>query len=351
MTGPNSKDKSAVGSRVKASGPQRVAAFLLSLEKGVGASVMRHLDSRVVHKVAEAMTELGPELCTPEAVDSLYEDLARNFHVRAGVRAQDDLELFSILESSYGRDESERVIREIHQRRRREQPFGFVEGLSGELVGRVLREESPAIVALVLSHVSPSVSSAVLGAFDEDTTLEIVKRMTTITPPGVEVMLTIADDLQERLRAASEVPPPRELDASLRTVADMLNHSDTDIESKVLLKLEEEDEEMAAQVRELMFTWTDLAHIDKRAMQKILASVDTRTLSMAIKACPEAVETNVMQNLSARVRDMVLDERELLGAVAFSEVAQARAEIMTAVRALMDSGEFSPARAGEERVA
>jgi len=351
MTETNAKDKTVVRSNVKATGAQCVAAFLLSLDKEVGASVMRHLDPRIVPKVAEAMMELGPELCTPEAVDGLYEDLARNFHARAGVRAQDDFELFSILESSYGRDESERVIREIHMRRRREQPFGFVEGLSGELVGRVLREESPAIVALVLSHVSPSVSSAVLGAFDEDTTLEIVKRMTTITPPGVEVMLTIADDLQERLRAASEVPPPRELDASLRTVADMLNHSETEIESKVLQKLEEEDEEMAAQVRELMFTWNDLANIDKRAMQKILASVDTRTLSMAIKACPEPVETNVMQNLSSRVREMVLDERELLGAVAFSEVAQARAEIMTAVRTLMDSGEFSPVRAGEERVA
>ncbi|MEZ6014500.1 MAG: FliG C-terminal domain-containing protein [Planctomycetota bacterium] len=334
----------------KAGGAHRVAAFLLSLDKEVSANVMRHLDGRVVEKVAEAMTELAPDLCTPEAVDGLYEDLARNFHARAGVRAQDDFELFSILESSYGKDEAERVIREIHMRRRREQPFGFVEGLPGELVGRVLREESPAIVSLVLSHVSPTVSSAVLAAFDEDKTLEIVKRMTTITPPGVEVMLTIADDLQERLRAASEVPPPRALDASLRTVADMLNHSETEIETAVLQKLEEEDEEMAAQVRDLMFTWDDLAAIDKRAMQKILAAVDTRTLSMAIKACPEPVESNIMGNLSARVRDMVLDERELLGAVAFTEVAQARAEIMSAVRALMESGEFSPARAGEELV-
>lgn len=350
MSETTAKDNAAPRPGAKATGAQRVAAFLLSLDKEVGASVMRHLDPRVVPKVAEAMTELSPELCTPEAVDGLYEDLARNFHARAGVRAQDDFELFSILEQSYGRDEADRVIGDIHMRRRREQPFGFIEGLSGELVGRVLREESPAIVALVLSHVSPSVSSAVLGAFDEETTLEIVKRMTTITPPGVEVMLTIADDLQERLRAASEVPPPRKLDASLRTVADMLNHSDTEIESKVLQRLEEEDEEMAAQVRDLMFTWNDLANIDKRAMQKILAAIDTRTLSMAIKACPEAVETNIMANLSARVREIVLDERELLGAVAFSEVAQARAEIMNAVRGLVESGEFSPARAGEERV-
>ena len=44
------------------------------------------------------------------------------------------------------------------------------------------------------------------------------------------------------------------------------------------------------------------------------------------------------------------DERELLGAVPFAEVVEARGEIMKSVRALMESGEFSPARGGEELV-
>ena len=107
---------------------------------------------------------------------------------------------------------------------------------------------------------------------------------------------------------------------------------------------------MAGQVRELMFTWDDLATIEKRAMQKILASIDTRTLAIALKACPPGVNDNIMANLSSRVREMVIDEKELRGAMPLSDVLQARAEIMFAVRALMDSGEFSPARASEELV-
>ena len=85
-------------------------------------------------------------------------------------------------------------------------------------------------------------------------------------------------------------------------------------------------------------------------MQKVLASVETRTLSLALKGSSEAVEQNVMANLSSRVRDMVDDERELLGAVPLSEVVSARNEIMVVVRGLMDQGEFNPARAGEELV-
>ena len=333
-----------------ASGAQRAAAFLLSLEKDRSAEVMRALDPKVVSKIAEAMTHLEPGLCSVDAIDELYRDLARTFHQRTGVRPQDDFELFALLDSSYGADEAERVISEINGRRRREQPFAFIEQIPGPLAARVLKEESPAVVALVLSHVAPSISADVLGAFDEETTLEIVKRMTNVTPPGIETMLTIADDLQDRIRAASLVPAPRAQEDSLRTVADMLNFSEAEIENAVLTRLEEEEAEMASQVRELLFTWDDLATIEKRAMQKILASIDTKTLSIALKACPEGVFENIMNNLSSRVRDMVLDEKELLGPMPFSDVLQARVEIMAAVRALMDSGDFSPARASEELV-
>lgn len=334
----------------KASGAQKAAAFLLSLDKDTSANVMRSLDPKVISKIAEAMTDLDPGLCSVEAIDDLYRDLARAFHQRTGVRPQDDFELFALLDSSFGDDEAKRVIAEIHGRRRRAQPFAFIETAPASLVARVLKEESPAVVALVLAHVAPSASADVLGAFDEDTTLEIVKRMTTVTPPAIETMLTIADDLQERIRAASQVPAPRAQEDSLRTVADMLNFSEAEIEHAVLSRLEEDDGETAGQVRELMFTWDDLSTIEKRAMQKILAAIDTKTLSIALKACPQAVSDNVMGNLSSRVRDMVVDEKELLGAMPFSDVLQARAEIMAAVRALMDSGEFSPARASEELV-
>ncbi len=331
-------------------GTHRVAAFLLSLDKEASANIMRHLDPKIISDVAEAMTELEPDLCTPEAVDALYEDLARTVYKRTGVRPQDDFELHEILESTFGKEEAERVIRSIYERRRKEQPFGFVEQHQPEVVVRVLAEESPAVVALVMAHIAPTVSAEVLARFSESEALDIVKRMANINPPGIETMLAIADDLQGRLILEASMPPPPDPADSLKSVAELLNYSASDVEKAVLEGLEEEDESMAAQVREFMFTWEDLATIEKRAMQKILASVDTRTLSLSLKGCSPEVERNIMANLSSRVREMVADERELLGQVPLSEVVQARNEVMLAVRGLMESGEFNPARAGEELV-
>ncbi|MEZ5973440.1 MAG: FliG C-terminal domain-containing protein [Planctomycetota bacterium] len=331
-------------------GVQKVAAFLLSLDKDKSAELLRRLDPRVVPLVAQAMTSLNPDLCSADSVDEIYGDLARTMYRRSGVRSQDDYELHDMLTQSFGQEEADRVLKDIATRRRQNQPLGFLESVQPEIVARVLNTESTAVVSLVLAHVSPSVSAAVLNTFDEERALDVVKRMTSIVPPGIETMLSIADNLHDRIRLAASMPAPPDPGDSLRTIAELLNFSAGGMDKTVLTGLEEFNEEMADQVREFMFTWADLAGVEKRAMQKILASVDTRTLAIALKGSPADVESNIMGNLSSRVKDIVLDERELAGPMPMSEVNTARSEIMVAVRALMDAGEFSAAKAGEELV-
>jgi flagellar motor switch protein FliG len=332
------------------SGTQKVAAFLLSLDKQVGALVMRSLDSKVVANVAEAMTELSPDLCSPEAVDKLFFELSRTVHTQAGVRPQDKFQLYEILAGTFGPEEADRVIEGIAERRRRAHPLGFLDKVPTDRIVSILTEESPAVVALVMSHASPEASAKVLATYEPEMALDVVRRMTQIVPPNVDTMLTIADDIQRRLRASAGEPAQIDRSDSLRTVAELLNYTKAEIEKVVLEGLESADEEIANEVREYMFAWEDLGTIDKRGMQKILASIDTPTLSIALKASPEDVENNIMSNLSSRVREMVSEEREIAGAVPMTDVIRARDQILKAARGMMESGDLTPARSGEELV-
>ena len=151
----------------------------------------------------------------------------------------------------------------------------------------------------------------------------------------------------EELAARPVTPEPSQ---QRKSVAEILSFSKPEVERDVLEGLVEEDEEMATEIREHMFTWDDLAKVDRRAMQKILSSIDTRTLAVSLKACSERVAANILDNLSSRVKEMVADERELAGALPMREVLAAREEVMQAVRSLMESGEFRPSRAGEDLV-
>jgi flagellar motor switch protein FliG len=191
-------------------GPQRVAAFLLSLDQEAGAELMRRLDPRVIPDVAQAMTELDPKLCTPDAVASLFGDLARSVFEPSTVRARDARELTEILESSFGAERAQQVLGDIELRRRKHKPFAFIESRPPSAAYRVLASESPAVVALVLAHVSPALSAEILSGFEPEAALDVVKRMTTISPPEIDTMLSIADDLERRLDELGSGPVARD---------------------------------------------------------------------------------------------------------------------------------------------
>jgi flagellar motor switch protein FliG len=330
-------------------GTDKVAAFLLSLDAEAAVKVLKHLPEYLVSEIAEAMTTLDPSLASEERINSLFKDIATRTDVRGPVRPVNSEEMQSMLQDTFGPQRAERVLQDIDSRNEREYPFRNVERYAPQSIAAVLQNESPSVAAVVLAHVDPATSAGVLAAFEEEAAIEVVRRMTTMVPPGFETLKAIALDIESQLDGAVAVSTV-DTSRQLKTVAEMLNYSGSELEASVLSGIEGEDEDKAKEIKEYMFTWDDLASIEKRAMQKILGSVNTRTLSIALKACSPEVEKNIMDNLSSRVRSMVAEERELAGPMPISEVRVMRAEIMDAVRALMDSGEFRPTKSGEDLV-
>ena len=332
-------------------GAEQVAAFLLTLDKDGAASVLRHLDPTVIVEVVEAMGDVDAAALAPDGVRELYKRIVLDLKRPGGVRRRSAHELKQMIEQTLGREQAGAVFETINKRLQQERPFLALEKEPSHAISAVLAEQSDAVVALVLAHLDPSLSADVLSSFPAERGTEIVRRMATLIPPGIETLLAIADDLLPLVRQSANAPIPLERSVRLRTVADMLNRTKGDTEKVVLESLDEQDSGMVKEIREYMFTWDDLATVERRAMQKILTSVDTRTLAIALKGSGKRVEENIIGNLSERVRVMIADERELAGPLPMAEVQKSRDEIMNAVRTLMESGEFRPSRGGEELVA
>jgi flagellar motor switch protein FliG len=332
------------------SGAHKVAAFLLTLEKPVAATLLKQMDAKAMAEVAAAMTVLDPRLSKNDAIHSLYRELSRKLNVGVGPRAQDDAELTVILETAIGRERARAVIAQIHDRRRVEHPFAILEEEPLPVLCATMAEESNASVALVLAHLKPDQSAEVLSALGAERALDVVLRIASIAPPPTEVLIQVANEIRERMVEFSKRPRPYAKETALKSVAQMLNMAGETVEKAVMEGLGTASEELLTKVKEAMFTWEDLAKVDKRGMQKILGSVETRTLAVALKGCSAEVEGNIMANLSQRVRAMVADERELAGPLPMAQINESRNELMKNVRALMEAGEFKPAKAGEELV-
>jgi flagellar motor switch protein FliG len=334
----------------ESTGAARAAAFLLSLDSEQAAEVIKHLAEGVIVDVVEAMGSMDRGMIDAASIQRLQKELISGLSAPAAARLRSEDELFRMLEQTLGQAQAAQVFEKIQQHLIQERPFLAIESEPAATIARALEDESDQVAALVIAHIDPSLSAELLAFFDSDRSLAVVRRMAGLVPPGFETLSAISADLEERLRTMAAAPMAADPSSRLKTIAEVLNFTEPEIEKNVLDGIDAEDAEMAAEIREFMFTWEDLASIDKRSMQKILASVDTRTLSISLKGSSEAVETNIMSNLSARVREMVTDERGLAGAMSMKEVQFSRDEVLKAIRGLMEAGEFRPARAGDELV-
>lgn len=330
-------------------GAQRVAAFLLSLEPAAASALLKTLAGDVVAPVAEAMIDLDPRLTRAGVVDELVTELARALDEPRPILAGAAKEIETLLARAFGRKASSYVKR-VRASRVASRPFLVLEEHAPAAVAQALRHESAAVCALVLAHLDPARAARVLRHFREEDALAIVNALVVLEPPSPGLVRTVADELARRLTELPAPAPAADPLERIRSVAEILNRSAPAMERKALENLARTDERAADELREQLFSWEDLAQLGRRAMARVLGLVDTRTLALALKGSSAAVEKGVLASLSTRVRAIVLEERELTGAVPADEVRDARAEILRQVRVLIDAGELRPGRGGEPLV-
>ncbi|MCG2798589.1 MAG: flagellar motor switch protein FliG, partial [Cellulomonas sp.] len=97
----------------------------------------------------------------------------------------------------------------------------------------------------------------------------------------------------------------------------------------------------ADEVRALMFVFADIVLLEDRAMQLVLRNVETGELALAMKGAAEPVQAKILDNLSERARENLVEEIDLLGPVRMSQVEEARSQIVQGIRRLEESGQIT----------
>ena len=83
-----------------------------------------------------------------------------------------------------------------------------------------------------------------------------------------------------------------------------------------------------------------LLDFDDRGIQKIIRSIDKRTLTIAIKNIDERIMQKIRQNMSKRAIKMLEEDIECMGPVRLADVVYAQKEIIDTIRHLEDTGEI-----------
>ena len=227
--------------------------------------------------------------------------------------------------------------------------FSLLRDIDPKQLSGFFQNEHPQTTALVLTQLNPQQAAAVLSDLAPELQTEVSLRIATMEKISPDILKEVESTLETHFGTDSG----RDLSVSggAKTIAEILNLIDTSAEKNILQSLEAEDSDLAAEVKNMMFVFDDLILLDDRSIQRLLKEVETKDLSMALKAASDEVKNKIFANVSERVSVMIQEEMEFMGPTRLSDVEAAQGRIVEAVRRLEEEGQVIIAgRGGKEDV-
>jgi flagellar motor switch protein FliG len=171
-------------------------------------------------------------------------------------------------------------------------------------------------------------------------------RIATMNQTSPDVVKDVANVMKDRLQTILQ--QEYAVAGGVQSLADILNSADRGTERNILDYLTEEDEQLADEVRSLLFTFEDILQLDERSLQMVLKEVDSKDLALALRGSSEDVKDWVMQNMSSRGSEMLKEEMEYMPPQRRRVVEEAQSKVVAVVRRLEDAGEITIARGGSD---
>ena len=222
-----------------------------------------------------------------------------------------------------------------------------IEALSADEIYELIKDEHPQTIAIILIHLKTSIASDVLSQLDDDVKADVSVRVGTLDKVNAEMVEEVNAVFKEILR--NKKSAVANISGGIDRLAEILNQTDEISSELILNEIEENDAEMAAQIKQKMFVFEDLVLVDDRGFQKLLRKVETVELAIALKAASEEVKDKVFRNMSERAGSMLQEEMDDLGPVRMKEVADAQNAITNIVQEMEVKGEIIiSGRRGEE---
>ncbi len=213
--------------------------------------------------------------------------------------------------------------------------------LSADQLSLALQGELPRTVALVLDALDVNQAGEVLKRLPPTTREEVSVQLGRNVPVDPEVLQCIAAAVVHKCQRAEKLPPAPTEQERFRKMADMLRLLAKPDRLAVVAALDQADAAMAAGVKDFLYQFDDILRLDNRSLQKLLAEVNTKSLTLALQGAPAEIKDKVLNNLSTRARETLQEEMEFVGTTQPAQVEEARKGIVDLIQRLDQAGELT----------
>jgi len=319
-------------------GLQKAAVLLVTLGEEASAEVLKELTEDEIALLTRSIARI-PSITSQQAESILDEfhhmTVAQEFVVKGGIDYARKM-----LSKAFGPESAKRLIDRLTKSVGGDgADFDALQRADPQQLAKFIHNEHPQTVALVLSHLNPTQAASLLMSLPQKLRSDVALRMATLDQISPEIINKIASVIGQKLKSLGEFS--RESYGGVRAVADLFNRLDSGSSKHILSDIEQHDPALFETIRELMFVFEDLLLIDQGGIKEILAKVDRKILTIALKGTSEQLKEHMFSSMSQRGSEMLKEDIEALGPVKIREVEAAQQQIISIVRQLDSEGVVS----------
>ena len=326
-------------------GKQKAAIFLLAIGPDMAADVMKTLGEPEVDTLTYEIARL--DKITPEEKEQVLQEfqelmMAQDFITRGGID-----QARAILEKALGSQKAMDIVNRLTSSLQ-VRPFDFVRRQDPSHLLNFIQNEHPQTIALILSYLDANKAALTLSALPHQIQADVTRRIAKMDRTSPEILREVERVLERKLSTLSSEDFAAA--GGIEAVVEVLNNVDRGTEKGIIEALEEEDPELAEEIKKKMFVFEDIVLLDDKAIQKTLRELDNQDLAKALKAVDTEVQEKIFRNMSKRAASLLREDMDFMGPVRLKDVEESQQKIVNIIRKLEEEGEIVVARAGEEEL-
>jgi len=326
-------------------GRQKSAIFLVTIGSELSAEIFKYLREDEIETLTFEIARL--ETIDSEQKDTILHEfqelmMANQFISTGGIDYAREL-----LEKSLGSQKAIDIINRLTSSLQ-VRPFDFIRRTDPTHLLNFIQQEHPQTIALILAYLEPNKASIILQNLNHDVQSDVARRIATMDRTSPEVLREVERVLEKKLSTLSSEDYTTA--GGVESIVEILNLVDRASEKQIIEALEDEDPELAEEIKKRMFVFEDIVMLDDRSIQKVMREVDSQELAKALKSVDTEVQDKIFKNMSKRAATMLKEDMEYMGPVRLKDVEEAQQKIVSIIRHLEDVGEIVIARSGEDEM-
>ncbi|MCG8482823.1 MAG: flagellar motor switch protein FliG [Clostridia bacterium] len=327
-------------------GVEKAAILFITLGQELSSNVLKMLPESMIEKITfeiANITQVEPLIKDEILTEFVETQRASQYIKEGGIDYARE-----ILTKALGVKKAEEILMNSERLAQKRKPFLLARKTEPLQLLKTIVNEHPQTIALILCFLQADRAAQVLSGLPEEMKADVAYRIATMNKTSPKVIKQVEQILDRKLSNVLE--GNFESYGGIKTLVEILNSSNRGTEKSILESLEQEDADLAEEIKDSMFVFEDIVNLEGVYVQRVLRDVDNGELALALKGSSKEVADLIFSNISKRAAETLREDIEFMGPVKITAVEEAQHKIVGVIRRLDEAGEIIISRGDQSAI-